>query len=136
MPFQVIEDPKTLGETPTKSRGAAMKEIKNLSSGAARGYIGEVPPSMMDDDRPVTEKLTDEEKEFKVKLRSFLAANVNPPTLSTKVPPGKGLQILNKKLSKMTLGELRRFWSKKTVPESATDEEKANIQNIWDDVSP
>jgi|TARA_Y100000310_G_scaffold81946_1_gene78562 hypothetical protein len=135
MPYQVTVDSKALGESEGKTRREAFGEIKAINQGAAAGYIGEPPPSSIKKEE-VVEELTKEEKQQKSELQRFLATVVEPPTVSSRTPPGKARQILLKKLNKMTLGELRRFWQKKIVPATASDEDKATIQNLWDEISP
>lgn len=133
--FIVTPDKKATGESMAKTNRAALAEIKNLTQGSRKGYIGEPPPSVISDAPVAMEKLTIEERKAKSELQRFLAETVSPPMMSIRTPPEKAKVLLVKKLSKMTLGELRRFWSK-AVPESVSDEDKALIQGRWDDISP
>lgn len=132
--FTITPDKDSQGEPTKKSQREVVKEIKSLTKGSVKGYIGEVPPSLRDTEVEV-ENLTDAEKVIKRELREFLGRTLNPPTVSIKTPPEQARNILVKKLSNMTLGELRRFWAK-AIPESLEEEDRTLIQKRWDDISP
>lgn len=136
--FKVTPDPNATGESVGTTKREASKEMKELAPGSkpVLGYIGAIPPSMVVEE-VVAEKLTPEEQLEKKSLKLFLSKVLQPPFLSSKANPNKPMLVLQKKLSKMTLGELRRFWAK-AVPENneITLEDQELVQSKWDEVSP
>ena len=133
--FKVTPIKESPGDSPVTTRKAVAGEMKNLPVNTmVSGFVGETPPSLVVEETG-QEKLSTEEQKDKRRLRDFLSANIEPPFLSSKASPRKAANSLNQKLRKMTLGELRRFWSK-SIPETPSDVDRELIQSRWDEVSP
>lgn len=134
MPNQVISIDEENAESINKTRMEINKELKELTPGkAVLGYVGVRKKAV----EPQPEKLTAEDKETRKKIQALLIKYVEPPILSENKPnPAKDKVSFLKKVDRQTLGELRRFWGKKAIPEELSDDEIAELNRKWADISP
>jgi len=137
--FEVTVLPESKPEPIGTGLRKMASEIKEMASGGVLGATDRDIAPEAHRHPTMMEELTPSEMAYKEKLKTFLTQNIAPQELSIKTPNlMRDKHSMERKFSKMTLGELRRFWGKKTIPkgDEITPDIIAQLQETYEDISP
>ncbi len=143
---------KTLAPKPSKEELFIKKRPQSVNealagvhkAGGYTGFLGDGDLLAKPDYVPPPEKLDAEGKVLKQTIINLLMRLIEPSQLSSKSTPEMDKRSFFNKLKKSSLDELKRFLPKRLKKmtsvqlESAsiTDEEKAEMQDIYREISP